>query len=133
MNEDFDRSRFWRTCTGKKMVLEMWDDEKIWTKGLTSKDEERADYFMTIHINYLTKSKVEEWVCDELLAKYPHVEVGAAEEGVLAFTTPKWLDRELATLLNEDFVWWGGRESGVRVTAALERLVPGSAAEAEGE
>jgi len=130
LNEDFDKTRFWRRCTGKQMILEMWDDEKIWTKGYATKDEDRASYVMTIHPNYHTKSKVEEWLCDELLAKFAPVEIGAAEEGVLAVVPPKWLSREFATRVNANFVWWGGGESGARVREALERLVPGTEVEA---
>ena len=42
LSGDFDRSRFYRRCTGKQMILEMWDDEKIWGKGRTTKDEDRV-------------------------------------------------------------------------------------------
>ena len=42
LSGDFDRSCFYRRCTGKLMILEMWDDEKIWGKGRTTKDEDRA-------------------------------------------------------------------------------------------
>ena len=30
LSGDFDWSRFYKRCTGKQMILEMWDDEKIW-------------------------------------------------------------------------------------------------------
>ena len=38
LSGDFDRSRFYRRCTGKQI----WDDEKIRGKGRTTKDEDRA-------------------------------------------------------------------------------------------
>ena len=113
----------------------MWDDEKIWGKGRTTKDEDRAGFFMKFHLNYHAKSKVEEWICEELPAKYAPAEAPTAEEeeGPLTVVPPEWLNRKFADRAKSSFAWWGGGESADRVGAALERLVPGAGGVAEAE
>ena len=115
-DENFDRSLFWRPKSGKQHRRECWKDEKIWKKGLLTKDEEIwKGMVRRIHPTYLPFDMLTPWICETLVGKYEDKSV----------ERPEWMSWEEAEdkfikRIAEVYEWYG--KDGEEVNEALNKL-----------
>ena len=107
-------------------VRDVWLSSDIFQRAYRTKDDERADWLMTLHPNYHQKDAVEKWLCIDMLNLHGPLNRDA---GILVNSPPSltpcpnWLTADFKSRIRLLFVWWAVDESvRKRVDDALNIL-----------
>ena len=115
-DKNFDRSLFWRPKKGKQNVRDCWNDEKIWEKAFTTKDEEIwKGWVETIHPTYFPFDVLTPWICENLVDKYEDKSVERPE-----WIRGKEAEDKFIKRIAVVYEWYG--KDGEEVNEALDKL-----------